>query len=190
MDKKLQESSQNNIRYPNIQREYKDRMFRKVFEDKKDQLDLYNAINGTNYTNPEELVVTTLEDVIFLGMKNDRSFLIGDTMNLYEHTSTWCPNLPLRGLMYFARVYEQYVESQEIRIYGTKQILLPTPQYIVFYNGTREEPDRAVLTAVDECIEKGILKELLVKCKSEVIDMILSDFNQEEYEKTLLAEGE
>ena len=100
-------------------REYKDRLFCKVFEDEEDLLDLYNALNGTDYTNADDLEVNTLEDVIFLGMRNDKSFLINGTMNLYEHNSTLCPNLPLRGLMYFSRLYESYVETQKIRIYGT-----------------------------------------------------------------------
>lgn len=58
-----------------IRRKYKDRLFQKVFEDKGDLLDLYNAVNGTHYTNSEELEITTLEDVIYLSMKNDLSLL-------------------------------------------------------------------------------------------------------------------
>lgn len=125
-----------------INREYKDRLFCKVFENKKDLLDLYNAVNDTDYTDPETLEINTLEDVIYLGMRNDKSFLISDTMNLYEHNSSQCPNLPLRGLFYFSRLYEGYVELQNIRIYGKTRIHLPTPQYVVLYNGTAAEPDR------------------------------------------------
>ena len=75
----------------NINREYKDRLFCKVFEDKRDLLDLYNAVNNTDYTDPETLEINTLEDVIYLGMRNDKSFLISDTMNLYEHNSSQFP---------------------------------------------------------------------------------------------------
>ena len=77
-----------------INREYKDRLFRFVFRDKKDLLELYNAINGTDYHDAEELEVNTLEDVLYLGMKNDMSFLLDTSMSLYEHQSTWneiCP---------------------------------------------------------------------------------------------------
>ncbi len=237
----------------NINREYKDRLFCKVFEDKRDLLDLYNAVNNTDYTDPETLEINTLEDVIYLGMRNDKSFLISDTMNLYEHNSSQCPNLPLRGLFYFSRLYESYVELQSIRIYGKTRIHLPTPQYVVFYNGTAAEPDRSVLRlsdsyvqkdmepalecsavmrninyghnkalmekckrlkeyayliaairkrvdkgislieavtqSVDECIEQGILKDILLKNREEVIGMILTTFDQEEYEQTIRDES-
>ena len=48
-------------------------------------LELYNAINNSDYTNPEDLTITTIEDVVYMGMKNDLSFLIDDVLNLYEH---------------------------------------------------------------------------------------------------------
>ncbi|MCI8745248.1 MAG: hypothetical protein HFI25_06185, partial [Lachnospiraceae bacterium] len=91
-----------------VNRKYKDVLFRFIFRDKKDLLSLYNAINGTDYKNPEELEINTLENVIYMKMKNDLSFLVGASMNLYEHQSTWNPNMPLRGLFYFAELYERY----------------------------------------------------------------------------------
>ena len=84
-----------------IDKKYKDRLFRLIFQDKKDLLELYNAINNSDYTNPEDLTITTIEDVVYMGMKNDLSFLIDDVLNLYEHQSSFSPNLPLRGLFYF-----------------------------------------------------------------------------------------
>ena len=72
-------------------------------------LELYNAINGTEYQDTEELEINTLEDVLYLGMKNDLSFLLGATVNLYEHQSTWNENMPLRGLLYFAELYQRYL---------------------------------------------------------------------------------
>ena len=116
-----------------VRRKYKDRLFQKVFEDKKDLLELYNAVNETNYTNPDELEITTLEDVIYLSMKNDLSFIIGSTLNLYEHQSTYNPNIPIRSLIYFARLYEAYINKNGYNVYGHKLIKLPTPQFIVFY---------------------------------------------------------
>ena len=118
-----------------IRRKYKDRLFQKVFEDKKDLLDLYNAVNGTQYTNQDDLEITTLEDVIYLSMKNDLSFIISSTLNLYEHQSTYNPNLPVRGLIYFAKLYEAYIKKIDANVYGHKLIALPAPQFIVFYNG-------------------------------------------------------
>lgn len=84
-----------------VKRKYKDILFRYVFREKREILQLYNAINQTNYTNEDELIVTTMEDVIYIGMKNDLSFVIANEMNLYEHQSTVNENMPLRGLVYF-----------------------------------------------------------------------------------------
>ena len=76
-------------------------------------MDLYNALNNTCYENPNDLEVNTLEDAVYLSMKNDISFLIGGTLNLYEHQSTYNPNMPLRGLIYLARLYDGYVETEK-----------------------------------------------------------------------------
>ena len=89
--------------YPSTNLKVKDRLFRFIFRKKEDLLDLYNAVNDSNYWNIEDLEVNTLEDAVYLSMKNDISFLIGGTMNLYEHQSTYNPNMPIRGLMYMVR---------------------------------------------------------------------------------------
>lgn len=98
-----------------INKKYKDRVFRVIFHEKKDLLELYNAINDSNYTNPDDLTITTIEDVVYMGMKNDLSFIIGDVMNLYEHQSSFSPNLPLRGLFYFSSLYREYIEPVKYR---------------------------------------------------------------------------
>ena len=104
-----------------VNRQYKDRLFKFIFKEKEDLLQLYNAINGTNYNNPEDIEVNTLEDVIYMGMKNDISFLLTDVLNLYEHQSTFSPNLPLRGLFYFSRLYQK-IMGNEKKIYSAKLI--------------------------------------------------------------------
>ena len=124
---------------------YKDRLFRLIFREKKELLELYNALNESNYTNPEDLKITTIEDVVYMGMQNDLSFIIGDEMNLYEHQSTFCPNLPLRGLFYFSSLYKAYVEPIKHRLYSTSELKIPFPQYIVFYNGIEIKPERQEL---------------------------------------------
>lgn len=113
-----------------------------IFGNRKAALELYNAINHSNYQNPEQLEITTIKGAIYMGVKNDLSFLIDSVMNLYEAQSTRNPNMPLRGLIYFARVYQGYVEKRELDIYSGSRIKIPLPQYIVFYNGSQEEPDR------------------------------------------------
>lgn len=122
-------------------RKHKDRLFRLVFHEKKYQLELYNALNGTDYTDPEVLEETTLEDAIFLGVKNDLSFIIGMSLNMYEHQSSKNLNMPLRGLIYFSQVYQTYVRSNGYNLYAESQIPLPFPNYIVFYNGMKDMAD-------------------------------------------------
>ena len=124
------------IQNTNINRKYKDTIFRKLFgEDKANALSLYNAINGTNYTEDSDFEYTTLEDVVYLGMKNDVSFVIGTSLSLYEHQSTYNPNMPLRGLLYFADLYRKLIQGDE-RLYSKTLLRIPSPKYIVFYNGT------------------------------------------------------
>lgn len=130
-------------------REYKNRLFIRLFQEPKELLELYNAVNGSHYTDASRLIVNTLEDVLYLGMKNDVSFLIDSEMNLYESQSTWNPNMPLRGLFYFARLYRGYVAVHGLDIYSGVQHKLPTPRYVVFYNGTKDEPERTELRLSD-----------------------------------------
>ena len=88
-----------------INKKYKDRLFRLIFQDKKDLLELYNAINNSDYTNPEDLTITTIEDVVYMGMKNDLSFLIDDVLNLYEHQSSYQPKSAItRAVLFFISV--------------------------------------------------------------------------------------
>lgn len=145
------------IKYQNIHenRKYKDSLFCMAFKSKKDLLDLYNAVNGTAYTNVDDLEINTLENVIYMSMKNDISFLIGYTMNLYEHQSTKNANMPLRGFLYFAKLFESYVDENGLDIYSSTVQKLPTPKYIVFYNGKENEPDERVLRLSDAFIKEG-----------------------------------
>ena len=233
-------------------RAYKDSLFRLVFEKKEDLLSLYNAINGTNYQDVDELEVNVLENALYMGVKNDISFLIGFTLNLYEHQSTRNANMPLRGLIYITRQFEKYVAQKKLNIYSSRLQKLPAPQYIVFYNGAENEPDEkimrlsdafmqeggcvecearllninyghnrelmekcqrlkeyaifvemvrvyskeenvqlesAITRTIDECIEKGILADVLLEQRNEVLSVILSTFDKELYEKDLQEEA-
>ena len=165
-----------------INRQHKDRLFKFIFQEKENLLQLYNALNGTEYHNLEELEIFTLEDVIYMRMKNDISFVLDWQMNLFEHQSTDNPNMPLRGLLYFARQYEKYIAENNNNLYGTRLLLIPTPQYVVFYNGNRWEGERKMLKLSDSfarndiggCIEMEVLqlninyghnKEIMEKCR-------------------------
>ena len=104
----------NNNQEINANRKFKDSLFRKLFgENKINALSLYNAINGSSYTDENNLEFTTLEDVIYIKMKNDVSFILGTSLSLYEHQSSYNPNMPLRGFLYFADLYRKMIKDNE-----------------------------------------------------------------------------
>ena len=123
-----------------VVREYKDTIFRMLYSDKKELLALYNAVNGANYMDLEQLRVVTLEHAIYMSMKNDVSFILDTRLSLYEHQSTVCPNMPLRDLMYVAKQFEELTAERDI--YSSHMIQLPAPKFITFYNGRRTQPER------------------------------------------------
>ena len=128
-----------------INPKYKDRLFCTIFGKEKYKryaLDLYNAINGSSYDKVSELEIITLSDAIYMKMKNDVSYLICGTIALYEHQSTINMNMPVRGFMYMGELYSKILKRQKARIYNSSLIKIPTPQYIVFYNGTDEYPEK------------------------------------------------
>ena len=122
---------------------YKARIFEMLYSDKTELLDLYNAVNGTAYKNPEELEINTLENAIYMAMHNDVSFVIDTMLSLYEHQSTYSPNLPLRYLFYISDLYSKITKDENL--YGEKMIKIPTPRFIIFYNGEERRPEKEVL---------------------------------------------
>ena len=130
-------------------REYKSSVFIMLFgNDKKALLSLYNAVSGKHYTEPELLEINTLENAIYMGIKNDVSFVVDNScLSLYEHQSTFSPNLPLRMLLYLSDLYSAM--TRNVNLYGTRKVQIPPPQFLVFYNGQREQPDRQVLCLSD-----------------------------------------
>ena len=136
-----------------INREYKDRLFRFIFgnPDKKEwTLSLYNAMNGSHYTDPEAITLHMIEDAVYMGMKNDVSFLIADTFNLYEHQSSFNPNMPMRFLIYAGMLYDNYIETHsEYHRYSSVQQKAPTPRCVCFYNGAKQMSDIVTLRLSD-----------------------------------------
>lgn len=232
----------------------KDRLFRFLFgKDRDALLDLYNALNGTAYKDPSKLEIVTIESAVYVVMKNDLAYILSGTLNMYEHQSTYSPNLPVRFLIYLAQEYQMVVDRAKKSLYGSGRISLPTPRCVVFYNGVAEMPEEQTLKlsdafenkrakadveltvrmlninhghneqlmekcraleeysqvaaatrkymaaeadtqtalnkAIDYCIENGILREILLKNRAEVLGMLLEEFDAEKYERTLREEG-
>lgn len=226
----------------NVNRAYKDTLFRHLFNSRKELLSLYNAVNQTTYKNEADLEINTLENVIYLKMKNDVSFVFNLYLNLYEHQSTLNRNMPLRNLFYVSDLLQQITKDENI--YSDTRITIPTPRFVVFYNGKADIPEQMVLrlsdsfshkernpelelkvivyninrgmnpklldnchtlkeymqfvqifrenllqygkeTAVritiDTCIEENILKDFLVKHRSEAIAMCLYEYDEEKH---------
>ena len=224
----------------NVVRNQKDTVFRKLFEGKEELLSLYNAVNETKYNNPDDLEVNTLDNAIYMAMKNDISCVIDMRLNLYEHQSTVNPNMPLRDLFYIAKVLEKMTVAENL--YAGERIMLPAPKFVVFYNGEENQPERRVMklsdsyltgdeeislelivlqlninagfntklkkscrtlqeymqyvdkirhfqktlplekavdSAVKECIREGILKEFLLQNRAEVMQMSIFEYDQE-----------
>ncbi|MBQ9061214.1 MAG: hypothetical protein IJ121_00090 [Eubacterium sp.] len=227
-----------------INRNYKDTVFRMLFgreESKENALELYNALAETSYTDLSELELNVIENAVYMGYKNDVSFVFRNEMHLWEEQSSYNPNMPVRGLTYFSKLYSKYLTEHRINVFTTAQRMLPTPRYFVFYLGTDEQPEKKVLrltdafdrpeladvevkatmlnincghnreilekcralrdyteliqtirvheetmyiddaieAAVDECIERGILKEFLVSHKAEVKEMFALEYHEE-----------
>jgi len=239
-----------------INRAYKDRVFCLLFgseEYKENALSLYNAVSDTDYKNVDEITFCTLEDAVYLKVKNDVAVLLDSRLSLWEHQSSYNPNMPLRGLIYFGEMYDSYAAINDLNIYGSKLVRIPLPRYYVFYNGNSELPAvlklklsdafvekddsgefewtatmlnlnigkndkllekckilndymafvntvkaysektddkiHAIDEAVKECVRRGILADFLLKHRSEVISMVLTEFNEEIYRKGIYEEG-
>ena len=131
------------IGYPN--RQAKDALFKFLFgreENKRFALSLYNALNETNHTNPDDLEIVQLEDVLYLNYKNDVSFLLDHHLNMYEEQSTWNPNVPLRFLLYIAAEYSRLIDMFDWDLYSTHPQKIPVAKCIVLYNGKKNDPDQ------------------------------------------------
>ena len=162
-------------------RQYKDTVFRMLFADKSNLLSLYNAMSGSDYHDPSKLQIITLENAIYIGMKNDLAFVIDTNLFLYEHQSTYNPNMPLRNLFYISSEYQKMVDSN--KLYSSTLLEIPAPHFVVFYNGTTKQEDSwynylsdsyhnfsgipdLELKVVTLNINKGHNKELMEQCQT------------------------
>ena len=160
------------IKMKKIRKNYKDGVFRKLFTDKEKLIELYNALSGSDYSPDTELEIVTLENSIFGDLKNDLAFVIDNKfIILVEHQSTVNPNMPLRMLIYMAHQYEKLCYSN--KIYSSRRIYIPVPEFYVFYNGIAEAPMEEELKLSDS---------FKVKCDKIPLEVIVKVINVN-YEK-------
>ena len=150
-------------------KDYKDRLFRMIFNDKEKLLELYNAMNGSDYKDASELQVVTLENAIYLSMKNDVAYVLLDDLFLYEQQSTKNANMPLRCLFYASDTYSVLVKDKNI--YGSKMLPLPSPTFVVFYNGKQKMDEEWELRLSDAFVKKQENPNLEVIVKVKNINM-------------------
>ena len=135
-----------------VNRSYKDTLFRMLFQEKEALLSLYNAVGQTDYKDASQLEIVTLENAIYMNMKNDLAFLINLELNLYEHQSTWNPNMPLRDLFYVAKEYEQLIRKETL--YSSRLVKLPVPRFLVFCNGRMPDQAEKIVLKLSDSFEK------------------------------------
>ena len=141
-----------------VRRNHKDTLFRMLFSTRENLLSLYNAVNHSHYTDPKELEIVTLKNAVYMNMKNDQAFLLDMQLNLYEHQSTWNPNMPLRFLFSVAKEYQMLVRNQTL--YASALVELPTPHFVVFYNGEKEREAEGLLKLSHSFMQKTEHPEL------------------------------
>ena len=135
-----------------------------LLEDRARALDVYNAMAGTAYTDPEIIEIHTLESGVSLTVHNDASFVVSmdSVLNIYEHQSTYNPNMPLRELIYFVTIIKKLVENRYLLSH--KLVKIPTPKFAVFYNGDKTRPEREVLKLSDAYENQSDEPQLELMC--------------------------
>ncbi len=190
-------------------KEYKSDVFSMLMEDKANALQVYNALNGSSYDDPELVEIVNLERGISLSIRNDAAFIVGTDINIYEHQSSYNPNMPLRSLIYLVPILQKRIVNRDL--YSTRRISIPTPHFAVFYNGKTDRPDRELLkncsilcqytefvelirknekeeienpieSAIEYCISHHILEDFLRKRRAEVLKAMTIDMTFERRE--------
>ncbi|MCL2154775.1 MAG: Rpn family recombination-promoting nuclease/putative transposase [Leptospirales bacterium] len=151
-------------------KKFKDTLFRHLFNTEEKLLELFNAIFGTDYKDIGAIIINTLENVLFNGMKNDISFIIYNTLVLLEHQSTISANMPLRMYHYLNYLYEKINSDKPNAIYGRNLVELPNPVFIILYNGTEDYPAEKILN-ISTGLKKGVLDKKFVYLEVMVINI-------------------
>jgi len=141
----------------NLNRQYKNDLFVFLFgQNKEFALSLFNAMNNTSYDDPNEIVFNTIDNFVYISRKNDVSFLIENTMNIFEHQSTMNSNIAFRMFLYVSKLYEKYIYENKMDLFSSKLLKLPNPNFIVFYNGKQKtKDDRYVYLSDNMAIKNG-----------------------------------
>lgn len=125
-------------------------------------LSVYNALNGTNYTNPDDIEICTLDKGVSLTVRNDAAFVVDAALSIYEHQSTVCPNMLVRNLIYYTTIISKFVKKKNIC--GRTLVKIPVPKFVVFYNGDEDQPAECEMRLSDAFEKKTDNPELELVC--------------------------
>mgnify|MGYP000000722283 FL=1 len=103
--------------------------------------------NDTNYTNVDDLTVTTLKGGVYMKYKNDASFVFGQDLYMFEQQSSRNPNMPLRFLHYLSDVYRQMYTNSDL--HRSTMLKIPVPHFVTFYNGKQPLEAESILRLSD-----------------------------------------
>ncbi|GHU35076.1 hypothetical protein FACS1894172_16300 [Spirochaetia bacterium] len=149
---------------------HKDSIFSLLFGTPDNLRKLYNAVTNAHYDENTPITINTLTDALYMNRMNDISFTIGKEMVIiFEHQSTINENMPLRILLYIARIYEKI--TKEDALYQKALIKLPRPRFIVLYNGTESFDDRKILKLSDAFLEAECFSEIKIELEVEVYNI-------------------
>ena len=138
-----------------VVKQYKDTVFRLLFKEKDKLLELYNAVNNTHHTDPEELEVVTLENAVYMSMKNDVSCLLDMRIQLYEQQSTVNPNMQYVDLIrQYRKTYPLSVSVQMAVDYCIEHGILKD-----FLLANKAEVTRMSIFEYDEELHAKFLRE-------------------------------
>ena len=91
-----------------------------------------------------------------MAIKNDLSFVIDSQLSLYEHQSTYSPNLPLPRFIIFYNGEEAQPDRRILKLSDLYE----------------------VERTITECIREGILEEFLRKYRAEAKRMSIYEYDQ------------
>lgn len=145
-------------------RTVKSSLFCSIFNDRKNALSLYNAINHSHYTDVNGLQIITMSNTLYLGYNEDNAYIVDKHLAMYDHQSTYNPNMPMRIFIYAADAYKRIIKLNglERRMYGTTLVEFPALQAVVFYNGLEDTREQYELKLSD-CFRAKSSVELIVK---------------------------
>ena len=136
-----------------VNREFKDGMFRTLFNDKEKMLELYNAVSDEPMGDEaiEDIEALTIDTPLYIGSRNDLAFLIdGKSMFFCEQQSTKSGNIALRLSSYFGKTLDMMFGSE---IYGTRKLMIAPPTFFVLYFDKPDAPDVQIVRLTDHYTE-------------------------------------